>query len=187
LRARPEVVGGLALLTLGSVLFDPTRPASAEPQMSVGLTVGGGAADLRTTPRAVFHLGIHGDVLFFRKRDRDMAFGPYVEALTAAFDTFEVGGGVSWLIPVTETVPFVLSAGAHARGGVGGWFPGVSTTLWGGSRSLNFDSIYGLAIGLFVQGRYGFGDARQADVIGGLQIDGEVFALPFLLLANAFR
>jgi len=38
-----------------------------------------------------------------------------------------------------------------------------------------------------VQGRYGFGDARQADIIGGLQIDGEVFALPFLLLANAFR
>jgi hypothetical protein len=185
LRARPEALAGLLLVGLGS-LFVPAS-ASADPQISVGVTVGGGAADLRTAPRGVFHLGIHGDVLFFRKRDRDMAFGPYVEALTVAFDTFEAGGGVSWLVPIFEHVPFVLSAGAHARGGPGGWFPGVSTTLWGGSRSLNFDSVYGLAIGLFVQGRYGFGDARQADILGGLQIDGEVFVLPFLLLANAFR
>lgn len=155
--------------------------------MSVGLTLGGGAADLRTEPRGVFHLGVHADMLFFRKRDRDMAFGPYVEALTVAFDTFEAGGGVSWLVPVSEHFPLVLSAGLHARGGAGGWSPGVSTTLWGGSRSLNFESIYGLAIGLFVQGRYGFGDGRQADILGGVQIDGEVFVLPFLLLANAFR
>ena len=36
------------------------------------------------------------------------------------------------------------------------------------------------AIGLFVEGRYGFGDARQADILAGLQIDGEIFALPFI-------
>lgn len=184
MRARPEVVAGL--VGLASLLVEPAA-ARADPQISVGLTIGGGAADLRSAPRGVFHLGIHGDVLFFRKRDRDMAFGPYVEALTVAFDTFEAGGGVSWLVPVFEHVPFVLSAGAHARGGAGGWFPGVSSTLWGGSRSLNFASVYGLAIGLFVQGRYGFGSAQQADILGGLQIDGEVFVLPFLLLANAFR
>ncbi len=129
-------------------------------------------------------MGVHGDVLFCRKRDSDFAIGPYVEVLTIAFDTFEAGGGVSWLIPVSDPIPFVLSAGAHVRGGPEGWSPGISGTLWGGSRSYNFHSAYGLAIGLFVEGRYAFTDAQHTDaldVIGGLQLDGEIFALPFIL------
>lgn len=142
--------------------------------------MGGGAADLRTEPRGVFHMGLHADILFLRKRDSDFAIGPYVELLTVAFDTFEPGGGISWLIPMSEPIPLVLSAGAHARGGPGGWFPGLSATIWAGSRSYNYSSPYGLAIGLFVEGRYGFGDAQQADILGGLQIDGEIFALPFI-------
>lgn len=125
-------------------------------------------------------MGLHADILFLRKRDSDFAIGPYVELLTVAFDTFEPGGGISWLIPMSEPIPLVLSAGAHARGGPGGWFPGLSATIWAGSRSYNYSSPYGLAIGLFVEGRYGFGDARQADILGGLQIDGEIFALPFI-------
>ena len=125
--------------------------ASADPQVSVGLTLGGGAANLRTSPLGVFHMGVQGDVLFLRKRDRDMAIGPYAEVLTVAFETFEVGGGVSWLIPVTEHVPLVLSAG------------------------------------LFVEGRWGLGDGQQADILGGVQLDFELFALPFVLLYNAFR
>jgi hypothetical protein len=158
--------------------------AAADPQVSVGLIIGGGGSDLATEPRGVFMMGLHGDVLFARNRDRDFAIGPYVEVLTLAFDTFEAGGGVSWLIPVSDPIPFVLSAGMHARGGPGGWRPGASATLWAGSRSYNFHSVYGLAIGLFVQGRYAFGDPDRpdvADVIGGVQLDGEIFALPFIL------
>lgn len=132
-------------------------------------------------------MGLHGDVLFFRKSDRDMAFGPYVETLTVAFETFEVGGGVSWLIPVFEHFPLVVSAGAHARGYPGGWEPGLHAMLWMGSRSYNFDSIYGLAAGLYVEGRWGLGDGQQADILGGVQLDLELFALPFVLLYNALR
>ncbi len=132
-------------------------------------------------------MGLHGDVLFFRKGDHDMAFGPYVETLTVAFETFELGGGVSWSIPVAEHFPLVLSAGAHARAYPGGWEPGVHAILWMGSRSYNFDSIYGLAAGLFVEGRWGLGDGREADILGGVQADLEIFALPFVLLYNALR
>ncbi|HSQ68088.1 MAG TPA: hypothetical protein VLM85_32985 [Polyangiaceae bacterium] len=153
----------------------------------MGLTLGGGAANLRTRPLGVFHMGLHGDVLFFRDRDKDMAIGPYVEVLTVAFETFEAGGGVSWLIPLTEHLPLVLSAGAHARGYPGGWEPGVHASIWMGTRSLDFDSAYGLAAGLFVEGRYGLGDGHQADILGGVQLDLELFVLPFVLLYNAVR
>jgi len=183
---------GLELVSVVAALAF-ARPAQADPQFSSGLTIGGGAAYLRTRgPLGVFTMGFHGDVLFFRKSDRDFAFGPYVQALTVAFETFEFGGGVSFLIPVSEHFPLVLSAGLHARAfdnnslGVG-WEPGMHARIWMGSRSYNFHSIYGLAAGLFVEGRYGLGDGQQADILGGAEIDLEIFALPFVLLYNALR
>ena len=122
-----------------------------------------------------------------------MALGPYVETLTVAFETFEVGGGLSWLIPLSEHFPLVLSAGMHARGyegpvpGSWAWEPGVDASLFFGSRSLNFGSLYGLAGGLFVEGRWGLGDGRQADLLFGAAVDFELLAMPFILLVNAFR
>lgn len=177
------MVVGLALCATPRV----GSAADANPQMTVGLTLGGGAANLRTQPLGVFHMGLRGDVLFLRGRDKDMAIGPYFEALTVAFETFEIGGGVSWLLPVTEHFPLVLSAGAHARGYSGGWEPGLHAMLWMGSRSVNYDSVYGLTAGLFVEGRYGLGDGQQADILGGVQLDLELFVLPFVFLYNALR
>ncbi len=169
-------------------LLTAATSAHADPQFTAGLTAAGGAFDLRTRgPIGVFALGLRSDVLFFRKRDRDFAFGPYVETLSVAFETFEVGGGASLLIPITEHVPLVVSVGAHARGYDGGWEPGLEAMLWLGSRSYNFHSLYGLAVGGFVEGRYGLGDGRQADILGGVQLDLELFVLPFVLLYNAFR
>ena len=163
--------------------------AHADPQFSSGLTLGGGAAYLRTRgPIGVFTMGFHGDVLFLRKSDHDFAIGPYVEALTVAFETFEFGGGVSFLIPVSEHFPLVLSAGLHARAFENnGWEPGMHARVWMGSRSYNFRSLYGLAAGVFVEGRWGLGDGQQADILGGAEIDLEIFALPFVLLYNALR
>ena len=144
-------------------------------------------ANLRTDPIPAFHLGARGDVLFLRKSDRSMAIGPFVEVLTVAFETFEAGGGVSWLIPLGEHFPLILSAGAHARGYQGGWEPGIDGSLFFGSRSLNFSSLYGLSAGLFVEGRWGLGDGHQADLLFGAVIDFELIAMPFILLVNAFR
>jgi hypothetical protein len=180
---RPSHVAASALAA--SVLL--ATPARATPQLSGGLTTGVALTDLRANgPRVAYHLGARFDALFLRDGPREMALGPYVDVATAAFDTLETGGGVEWLIPVDATA-FVLSGGAFARKSAFGWEPGAASTLFWGSRSYNYHSAYALGVGLFAQGRYGLGDMHQADVIGGVQIDLEYLALPFLFLYNAFR
>ena len=81
----------------------------------------------------------------------------------------------------------MLSGGAFARSAGFGLEPGVATTLFWGSRSYNYHSTYGLALGLFAQGRYGFGDGRQGDAVLGVQLDLAYVALPFLLAYEALR
>jgi hypothetical protein len=163
--------------------------AHAEPQVSAGVTTGAALTDLRADngPRLAYHLGARADVLFLRERAGTMALGPYVDVATAAFDTFEAGGGLSWLIPAGETA-FILSGGAFARTSRFGWEPGAATTLFWGSRSFNYHGIYNIGLGLFAQGRYGLaGDGRQADAILGAQIDFEYLALPFIFAYQAIR
>lgn len=177
---------GAALASLALALL--AAPAAADPQVSTGLTLGGGASGLRQPPPfASFHLGVRGDVLFGRSHDDRMAAGPYLEALTVAFESFEPGGGLEWLIPVAVGLPLVLSAGGHARLSDAGAQPGAHAAIFFGSRSYNQRSAYGLAAGVFVQGRYAFGDARQGDVLFGAYVDFEAIALPFVLVVNAFR
>lgn len=162
--------------------------AHADPQASVGLTVGPALTDLRTNPGLELHLGARGDMLFLRHRDSDMAVGPYVDVATAAFDSLELGSGIEWLVPITEQAPIVLSAGGLARHtGPFGWEPGVASTLFFGSRSYNFDSWYSLGAGIFTQVRYGLGDGKQLDAILGLQIDTELLAMPFIGLIALLR
>jgi len=170
--------------------------AAADPQVSAALTVGAGAGELRAAQaKPLFHLGLHADVMLFRKRDAQFDLGPYIEVLTRTFETFEVGGGASVLIPVTEGAPIILSGGPFARfarpsgtaGTSEGWDAGIAGELFFGSRSFNFHSVYGFAIGGFFQTRVGLGPQQQLDVLGGLQIDFELLALPFLLIVQAFR
>lgn len=180
LRTR-AVLAAVATLALAS-------PASAAPQVGVAATTGLALTDLRASngPRFAYHLGARADALFLRDKPGQLALGPYVEAMTAAFDTFEAGGGASLLVPVGAPA-LVLSAGAFARTGVVGWEPGATAKLFWGARSFNYHAPYGLALGLFVQGRHGLGDARQSDVIGGVEIDLGYLALPFLLGFEALR
>lgn len=173
-------------LALGLVVALLPRPAQADPQWSVALTGAVGARDLRDEVRPVVQLGGWADVLFLRQRNNQMALGPYVNLLTGSFRSFEAGGGVSWLLPVGGPV-FILSAGPHLRVGDGSTLPGLTGNLFFGSRSFNFHSSYGYSLGIYAQGRHGLGDSRQAELTGGVQADVMVLALPFLLLANAFR
>lgn len=156
-------------------------PALARPQVTSGLTTGFALTDFRASngPRAAYQLGARVDVLFLREGPTDMAFGPYFDFTTAAFDTFEPGGGVAWLIPVGATA-CVLSAGPYARTSRFGWEGGVSSTVLWGSRSYNYHSTYAVGLGLFAQTRYGLGDGKQLDGIVGVQIDLEYLALPFV-------
>jgi hypothetical protein len=182
LRARTILAFGATVLLLAA-----SSPAEATPQVSAGLTTGGALTDLRAEngPRLAYHLGGRLDVLLLRERAGAMALGPYVDVATAAFDTFETGGGLEWLIPAGDTA-FVLSGGGFARTSRFGWEPGAVGTLFWGSRSFNYHSTYSLGLGLFLQGRYGLaGDGRQADAILGVQVDLQYLALPFLFAYEA--
>ncbi|MDB4943788.1 MAG: hypothetical protein JWP97_3322 [Labilithrix sp.] len=173
---------GAALLLLAV-----PREAHAAPQVTSGLTSGLALTDFRAAngPRAAFHLGGRLDVLLGRSAPSDMAVGPYLEVMTAAFDTIEGGGGIAWLLP-TGATGFVLSAGGFVRSSRFGVEPGVASTLFWGSRSFNYHSSYAIGAGLFAAGRYGLGDeGKQADVIAGVQLDLEYLALPFVLAYQA--
>lgn len=185
-----RVAAAPAVLALVALAITGARTAHADPQTSLGLTAGYAARDLDDHARGAVTLGVRGDVLFLRTRNRDMAIGPYVEALTLAFHDVQLGGGVSWLLPGLDEPAIVLSTGAFARDTSAlGWKPGVSGGVFVGFREHNFSSAYGMANGLFVQGRLGLGDAspRQAEVLGGVQIDVALFTLPFLLAWGAIH
>jgi hypothetical protein len=166
-------------------------PAHAEPQASVGITVGaaGQAYDRQWWKRTAFHLGLHGDVLFGRTSNADFGIGPYAEVFTHAFDEIQFGGGVSGLLPVIDTFPIVLSAGAYARKGpdLHGLAPGLAGELFWGSRSYNFHSRYVLSGGLLAQLRYGLGPARETSIVIAAQVDLGLLVLPILFLVTAAR
>jgi hypothetical protein len=162
------------------------RRAEAAPQFGGELTTGAALTDLRhaNAPRLAYHLGGRADVLLLRDRANTMAAGPYVDVATEAFDTFQGGAGVEWLVP-TGGAALILSGGGFGRTSRFGVNPGVQGGLFWGSRSFNYHSSYSLGVGLFAQGRYAFGDGRQADVVFGVQVDLEYLALPFLFVFEA--
>jgi hypothetical protein len=166
-----------------------SRDARAAPQASAGLTLGGAVENVVGPPNATagaFHLGGRADTLFFRNRGADMAFGPYVDAATASFHALDLGAGASWLLPVRDDLPLVLSEGVFVRNGTGrSWSPGAESEVFFGSRSYNFHSWYGMAIGVFVQTRWIPATPATLDVIAGVQLDAEVLVLPLLLLWGA--
>jgi hypothetical protein len=178
-----HVAAGAATLLAGHV-------AAADPQASVGATAGLALEDL-VGPRPLlpaFHLGARGDLLLFRSSPRQMAIGPYVELATEAFESVDVGGGLSWLVPAFEDLPLVLSAGGITRSGQGrSWAAGVAGDLFAGSRSYNFHSAYGMALGFFAQTLYIPEPPATLDMIFGVRIDGEILALPILFVVNGFR
>ncbi len=181
-----------ALLASTSVLIaTSSRVAEAGSQLSAGL-IGGIAANGERShiwSSTDFAAGIRGDILFVRNRDADFGIGPYVEVLTTTgFSDFQAGGGASLLVPVSQYFPLVLSAGGYAsRTAEWGWEPGACADVFWGSHGYNYHSVYTLAAGLFVDGRYALGDSHGVSIMAGARIDLELIALPFLLAYEAIR
>lgn len=183
---RTAIAGGL--WAVASLVWLAPK-AIAHPQISSGLTTGIALADLRADngPRAAYHIGGRLEVLLGRQKPSDMAVGPYLAFTTLAFDSVEAGGGVAWLVP-TGATGFLFSGGAFARSSRFGVEPGSAATVFWGARSFNYHSAYAMSTGLFLQGRYGLsGDGRQGDVLVGVQVDLEYFALPFIFAYQAIR
>ena len=90
--------------------------ARADPQVSSALlTVGGGVVSEGDRTVGAFHLGARGDVLFLRRRDREMGLGPFVAVGSEAFRSVSFEGGIDWLVPAWVDFPFVFAAGAFDR------------------------------------------------------------------------
>jgi hypothetical protein len=169
--------------------------AAADPQASLGLTGGAVVQDVAGPPgpSTTLHLGARADTLLLRSRNGQMALGPYADVATAGFHDVDLGGGAEWLLPLTDDVPAVLGAGAFARDGAGAgagrsWAPGLEGTIFVGSRSFNFHSWYGLALGVFAQTRWvpaAAASPSSLDVIVGVQLDAELLVLPWLLAWGA--
>lgn len=155
-------------------------PLFAEPQGHVALRTAfsGAGEEGAIWQETRFYLGLTGDLLFFRERNRDFGFGPYLELATAGFFDVRWGGGASLLVPVLEDFPLVVSAGAYGHEldalALGG-------TLFWGARSYNFGGAYNLALGVFVSAFRDL-DARGANLlVAGFELDGVLIALPFVL------
>jgi hypothetical protein len=202
-RATPQFVRAAAAV-VGALVLAPSAAAQADPQATVGLTLGAAGAGLNRSiwQSTAFHLGIHGDVLFGRERNSDFGIGPYAEVLTNGFDEIQFGGGVSGLLPILDTFPLVLSLGGYGRGAIGygrgpivfgpgtGSFelePGLAAELFFGSRSYNFHAPYVMTAGLIGQMRYGLGSSRETSIVVGAQVDFAILSLPFVFLINAIR
>jgi hypothetical protein len=164
--------------------------AAADPQVSIGVTTGWVLQDAfgPGSSSGAFHVGARADVLLLRNRGDQMAIGPYVDAATASLHDFDAGGGLEWLLPIRDDLPIVVSAGALLRNGEGhSWAPGLEGTVFFGSRSYNFHSLYGFALGVFAQTRWIPSPPAVADMVFGVQIDGEFLAMPSMLIISALR
>jgi hypothetical protein len=128
--------------------------------------------------------GITGDLLFFRRRNRDFGFGPYLELTTAGFWDVRWGGGATLLVPVTENFPLVLSLGVveHELRA-----PAWSAAAFFGARSYNFDGAYNWALGVFASAARDLAEPRATLVSAGFEIDGFFLAAPLLFAVSALR
>ena len=128
--------------------------------------------------------GFVGDLLFLRKRNRDLGVGPYVEVLTAGFWDARFGGGASLLLPITDSFPLVLSVGAfdHELRAAS-----LGATLFWGTRSYNFGGAYNYALGIYASGYRDLDSGRATLVSVGVELDTFFLAAPFLFAYQALR
>lgn len=180
-------LGALFLVAGGEGTARAEGPAT--PQWTSALTIGGGVGNLADSPSrsAVFHLGAWSDVLFLRDSERAVGLGPYAQVATTAFSTLELSAGPTFLVPLGGPV-LQFSAGPNLRAATGGPYGGVLGRIFFGSRSYNFHSIYGFAVGGFLESRVLFGGPKaQTDLVLGAQLDVIVLAMPFVFAYEAIR
>jgi hypothetical protein len=188
---KPKHLALALTITSSGLLAAPAaraQDAPSHPQFNAGVVAGvaGVGEGGQLWEKTKFHLGLRGDVLFGRSSPWDWGFGPMVNASTNGFSDVNLATGVSALAPVQEYLPLVFSLGPHFRH-VDTWEPGAFASVFWGSRSFNYHGLYGLAGGLLLEGRAGFGDSKERTIIIAAHLDLEVIALPVVFLINAFR
>ena len=161
--------------------FSVARVSRAEPEWNVAAQTSlcGLGEHGRIWQKTGFCGAIRGDLLFGRERNADFALGPYASLGTAKFSDARFGGGLSLLVPtLSGDFPVLLSAGALSRNGSDAR---LSSELFFGLRSHNFDGSYAMASGVVVGGDASLTSNHATTVYVGLQVDGLWLALPFIL------
>lgn len=169
----------------GVLLLSPA--AAAYPQWSVGLSLGAGARLAPVDAREVLiTMAMRTDATFGARTPHAWRAGFFGWAGTTDFVTLDVAAGGVLHVPVNASFPLLLSAGVIADVLPDVGRVGVLGRLWWGTRSLNYHSSYGMAAGLWVEGRYRPGDG-SADVLAGVDLDLRFLALPFIALAGLIQ
>ncbi|MFZ5895923.1 MAG: hypothetical protein ACOY0T_33010 [Myxococcota bacterium] len=160
--------------------------AQAHPQWNTGL-LGAGCLvgdDDTWFDHAAFCGAAQADLILLRERTSDFGFGPYASVGTTAFSDLRLSLGARALFPIIEDFPLVASAGGVLRDGRE---PGVEASLFWGPRSFNFHGSYNLAGGVVLSGTHLFDGPRSNVLALGVQLDGFILAVPWLLLWGALK
>lgn len=173
---RPVVVFASVLLLAPTV--------AAYPQWNLGLSLGAGAHLAPPVDREVLiTAAVRTDATFGARTPYAWRAGLFGAVGTTDFVALDAAAGGVLHIPVNPTFPVLVSLGAVVDLAPTPGRPGVLGRLWWGTRSLNYHSSYGMAAGLWVEGRYRPGEGT-ADVLGGIDLDLRVLTLPFVMLAG---
>lgn len=132
-------------------------------------------------------LGGRWETVFGRSSPRDFGIGPYVEARTGGFHFGDYGGGLVAVLPVENTFPFWLGLGALGRREGGSWAPAGHAFLGWGSRSFNYQSVWGMVYGVTLDGVWHGGDRKGVDVVVAATLDAQALLYPWLLLVSWVR
>ncbi|MCC6217775.1 MAG: hypothetical protein IT376_23150 [Polyangiaceae bacterium] len=182
-RGAPIVAAVFAVALLGA------RGARAEPQWN-GALLGGATGvgdDGGWWRRTTTYAGLRGEVLFGRGRNVEMGAGPYVSVGTVGWEDVRPGAGGSWLVPLNEYVPVVLSGGGYASFGRARPGAGVSGSLFIGAHSHNFHSAYAMVWGVALGVERSVIGAEERIVTVAAHLDLVGLALPGLLLYEAVK
>lgn len=183
---KPLVAAAL-LLAPSVAVADPLPDPPSRPQANLGLVAGLARVGTEGAPSHTWlDLGLRGDVLFGRNGPHAWGIGPMAGIGTYKFQDLALQAGGSLLIPIQEYLPLVVSAGPYARKD-GAWDPGAFASVFWGSRSFNYAGSYGMAAGILVEGRAGFGDAKERTMLFALHLDLQAMTLPVVMLINLFR
>ncbi len=167
-----------------SVFFAPAARAAPQGHIAWRPALCGAGDEGAYWQRTRLCNGLTGDLLLFRRRNRDFGFGPYVEVTTAGFWDLRWGGGATLLVPLTENFPLTVSFGLleHELRA-----PALSASAFFGARSYDFDGSYNWALGVFASAARDLGEPRATLVSAGFEIDGFFVLAPFLFAVNALR
>jgi len=164
-----------------------TRPCAADPQWHAAIASGACAHDESDTAVALHWCSsLGGHLLLGRRRDLDLGLGSYLRATHVREAGFSLGSGLSVLLPVNPTYPFILSGGA-SLGPLDEPAAGAEAWLFWGPSSYNFHGSYSMASGFLAGFQRRFGREPASTFSLMLQLDLAWPALPFIALYELVR